>query len=62
MSWTVTSSSPVCGKTTGQTLTDADLAGCNIAALVAGGHLAEAKPAKPAKTVTVEPDVDVAGD
>lgn len=53
MAWTVTSTSTVCGKSNGATLTDTDLAGCNIAALVAGGHLTETvgKPAKATKPV-----------
>lgn len=63
MPWTVTSSSTVCGKTEGATLTEQDLAGCNIAALVAGGHLTETVPVKPAsKPKPVDPTVDAAGD
>lgn len=61
MAWTVISTATVCGKTEGQTLTAQDLAGCNIEALIAGGHITEAKPAaKPSRAV--DPAVDVAAD
>jgi hypothetical protein len=42
-SYTVTSHKLV-GHEHGDTVTDADLAGANVPALIAAGHLAEAKP------------------
>lgn len=64
MAWTVISTATVCGKTNGQTLTAEDLAGCNIEALIAGGHITPSKPAgKPARAAAaVDPAVDVAAD
>lgn len=50
MGYTVASDFEVCGKKKGETLTKEDLAGINVEALVASGHIADsaAKPT-PAK-------------
>lgn len=37
------------GKKRGDSLTDSDLAGCNIAALVDGGHIEPVRSGKPDK-------------
>jgi hypothetical protein len=52
MNYTVTSDNFAPGKK-GQVLTEKELGTCNIAALVAAGHLAE-KPEPPAKTYDKE--------
>jgi len=36
----------VAGKQPGDTITDEELLGCNVEALIEGGHVAEAKPTK----------------
>lgn len=37
------------GKTCGETVTDEELEGCSVEALIAGGHLAPAKQIKKAE-------------
>lgn len=46
------------GLPEGATVTDGDLDGCNVAALVAAGHLTAAKP--PSSKPTPEPAVEAA--
>lgn len=36
----------VAGKQPGDTITDEELLGCNVEALIEGGHVAETKPTK----------------
>ena len=50
MSYTVTSDLEVCGKKKGEVLTDKDLAGFNVEALVGAGHIADSA-SKPTATV-----------
>ena len=50
MGYTVTSDLEVCGKKKGETLTEKDLAGINVEALVGAGHIADsASKPTPAK-------------
>jgi len=51
MGYTVASDFEVCGKKKGETLTEKELVGINVEALIASGHIADstAKPT-PAKT------------
>lgn len=51
MSYTVASDFEVCGKKKGESLSEKDLAGLNVEALIASGHVADSA-SKP--TVTVE--------
>jgi len=46
MSYIVTSDLEVCGKKKGETLTEKDLAGLNVKALIGAGHISDstAKP------------------
>jgi len=41
MSYTVTSDLEVCGKKKGETLTEKDLAGVNVEALIGAGHISD---------------------
>lgn len=50
MSYIVTSDLEVCGKKKGETLTDKDLDGFNVEALIGAGHIADSA-SKPTATV-----------
>lgn len=41
MGYTVASDSEVCGKKNGESLTEKDLAGLNVAALIGSGHIVD---------------------
>ena len=45
---------PIAGKKPGETVTVDDLAGCNIDALLQGGHLTPATPTKAPKAINPE--------
>jgi len=45
---------PLAGKKPGETVTVDDLAGCNIDALLQGGHLTPATPTKAPKAINPE--------
>lgn len=49
MGYTVASDFEVCGKKKGETLTDKELVGINVEALIGAGHIADstAKPTSP---------------
>jgi hypothetical protein len=51
--YTVTGARSIAGKRPGQELTDDELVGCNIAALIEGGHLTP-NPTKAPKAETNE--------
>lgn len=54
MSYIVTSDLEVCGKKKGETLTEKDLDGVNVEALIGAGHIADssAKPVPATEGVT----------
>lgn len=54
MSYIVTSDLEVCGKKKGDTLTEKDLDGVNVEALIGAGHIADssAKPVSATEGVT----------
>lgn len=51
MGYTVASDFEVCGKKKGETVTEKDLAGINVEALIASGHIADSA----SKPTTVQP-------
>lgn len=53
-SYKITGPRPIAGNQPGTILTAEDLAGCNLDALLQGGHLTPATPTKTTKTTTPE--------
>lgn len=53
-SYKISGTRPVAGKQPGETLTDEELDGCNIGALLEGGHLTPATTTKTVKVVKQE--------